>query len=157
VLEARRLLEPRVAQLASLHATDADFDALRTTIERQRELAPTVDQHEHRFLQLDAQFHMGLARATRNATVVRLMRSLFDELEMARELAIHQPPAQEWAIEVHEQTLDAIRAGDLVRIEAVMDEHLGLLERTWDQESTRALSRPLPEFLRPGVVPRAGT
>src|SRR3712207_2621581 len=36
VLEARRLLEPRVAQLAAVHASDDDFDVMARTIERQR-------------------------------------------------------------------------------------------------------------------------
>ena len=39
VLEARRLLEPRVAQLAAVHASEDDFAAMPATIERQRELA----------------------------------------------------------------------------------------------------------------------
>src|SRR3990172_2690549 len=33
VLESRRLLEPRVAQLAGLYATEADFEALEKTID----------------------------------------------------------------------------------------------------------------------------
>ena len=39
VLEARRLLEPRVAQLAAVHASEDDFAALAALIERKRELA----------------------------------------------------------------------------------------------------------------------
>ena len=43
VLEARRLLEPRVAQLAAVHATEEDFVVMTETIERQRELAASDD------------------------------------------------------------------------------------------------------------------
>ena len=39
VLEARRLIEPRVAQLAAVHAGEDDFAAMQETIDRQRELA----------------------------------------------------------------------------------------------------------------------
>ena len=39
VLEARRLLEPRVAQLAAVHASEEDFAAMATLIERKRALA----------------------------------------------------------------------------------------------------------------------
>lgn len=39
VLEARRLLEPRVAQLAALYGAEDDFDALQETIDRQRHAA----------------------------------------------------------------------------------------------------------------------
>src|SRR5215210_4890041 len=74
VLEARRLLEPRVAQLAAVHAAEEDFGAMQATIERQRQLAGEDDflSHEDLFLQLDLKFHLALARATRNSTVVSL-------------------------------------------------------------------------------------
>ena len=37
VLEARRLLEPRVAQLAAVHASEDDFAAMAALIERKRD------------------------------------------------------------------------------------------------------------------------
>src|SRR3954454_19059109 len=79
VLEARRLLEPRVAQLAAVHAAEDDFGAMQATIERPRELAAQDDflSHEDLFLQLDLKFHLAMARASRNSTVMALMRSLF--------------------------------------------------------------------------------
>ena len=68
VLEARRLLEPRVAQLAAVHAGEDDFATMAALIERQRELARSQDllRHEDLFLQLDLKFHlaMGARRAT---------------------------------------------------------------------------------------------
>ena len=93
VLEARRLLEPRVAQLAAVHATEDDFAAMAQTIERQRELAASDDflSHEDLFLQLDLKFHLALARATRNATIVGLMRTMLSQLEIARDVAMHAP------------------------------------------------------------------
>ena len=46
-----------------------------------------------------------------------------------------------------QRTLAAVRSGDLGEVEAVMDEHLGQLERTWEEETARALIRPMPDFL----------
>ena len=88
VLEARRLLEPRVAQLAAVHAGEEDFAAMAALIERKRELAARDDvlRHEDLFLQLDLKFHLAMAHATRNSTVVSLMRSLF---KRARDRARH--------------------------------------------------------------------
>ena len=109
VLEARRLLEPRVAQLAAVHAGEDDFAAMQDTIERQRELAGarTSCSHEDLFLQLDLKFHLAMARATRNSTVVSLMRSLFSRLEIARDMAVHAPLVPDWVIDIHERTLGA--------------------------------------------------
>ena len=151
VLEARRLLEPRVAQLAAVHAADEDFQAMQGTIERQRELAAARDflRNEDLFLQLDLKFHLAIARATRNSTVVQLMRHLFKRLEIARDMAVHAPPVPDWAIDIHERTLGAIRSADFELIDEVMDEHLSQLEQIWERETGRGLVRPLPDFLQP--------
>jgi DNA-binding FadR family transcriptional regulator len=151
VLEARRLLEPRVAQLAAVHAGEDDFAAMQSTIDRQRELAAKEEflPHEDLFLQLDMKFHLAMARATRNSTVVSLMSSLLKRLDIARDMAMHAPLVPDWTIEVHERTLSAIRAADFELIDHVMDEHLAQLEQIWERETGRGLVRPLPDFLHP--------
>jgi DNA-binding FadR family transcriptional regulator len=151
VLEARRMLEPRVAQLAAVRATEDDFAALQRSIDAMRGLvdAGRALKQEDRFLQLDVQFHLALARASGNATVESLMRVLFRQLEIARDMAMHLPLVPEWTIQIHERTVAAVRSGDLAEVEAVMDEHVGQLEKTWEEETARALVRPLPEFLLP--------
>jgi len=151
VLEARRLLEPRVAQLAAVHASDEDFAAMQATIDRQRGLARADDflSQEDLFLALDLKFHLAMARATRNSTVVTLMRSLFRRLEIARDMAVHGETVPEWTLEVHGRTLEAVRAADFPAIDAVMDEHLSQLEQVWERETGRGLVRPLPDFLQP--------
>ena len=152
VLEARRLLEPRVAQLAALHGREPDFVAMQRTIERQRAIAQSPERFlasEDRFLALDVQFHLGIARATGNQTIVGLVRSLLRELEIARDMALHVPVVAEQSLVIHQNTLDAIRSGDMHRVEEVMDVHLAQLESTWEQESGRSLVRPIPDFLKP--------
>ncbi len=143
VLEARRLLEPRVAQLAGRHARDADLAAMERTIDAQRRIAAEEEflASEDRFLALDLQFHLAIAKATGNSTVVSLMRSLLRRLEIARDMALHHPPVVAWSVGIHERTLAAIRANDPDEIDAVMDEHLSALERTWERESGRSLDR----------------
>jgi DNA-binding FadR family transcriptional regulator len=151
VLEARRMLEPRVAQLAALNGRDVDFQRMQATIDAHKALLAEGDvlEREDRFLQLDTQFHLHMAHATGNSTVVSLMRTLFRRLEIGRDLAVRQKPIPEWVIDVHERTLAAIRSGDYPRIDAVMDEHLAGMERAWEREADRALVRDVPDFLRP--------
>ncbi|HZG50179.1 MAG TPA: FCD domain-containing protein [Thermoleophilaceae bacterium] len=151
VLEARRLIEPRVAQLAAAHAAEDDFAAMADTIERQRELAKSDDflRREDLFLQLDLKFHLAMARATRNSTVVGFMRQLLRALEIARDMAMHAPLVPDWTIDIHERTLAAVRSADFARIDEVMDEHLAQMELIWERETGRGLVRPLPDFLQP--------
>ena len=137
VLEARRLVEPGVARLASRRASEADLEALERSIEAMRHIvaAGYGPGDEDRFLQLDVQFHLALARAAGNPTVERLMRMLFRELEIARDMAMHEPLVPEWTIGIHEETLAAVTDGDEERLDEVMDRHIGRLEATWREEA----------------------
>jgi GntR family transcriptional repressor for pyruvate dehydrogenase complex len=137
VLEARRLVEPGVVRLASQRAGAEDLEALERSIESMRRIvaAGSAPGDEDRFLQLDVQFHLALARATGNPTIERQMRMLFRELEIARDMAMHEPLVPEWTIAVHEETLRAIADGDEATIADVMDRHLGRMENTWREEA----------------------
>ena len=150
VLEARRLIEPRVAQLAALNAREEDYAHLQHTIDAQQALLARGDvlEHEDRFLQLDTQFHLRIARASGNSTIVSMMRMLLRRLEIARDLALHERPIATWVIDVHRRTLAAIGSADHDRIEEVMDEHLGAMEHAWERATDRVLVRPAPDFLR---------
>jgi GntR family transcriptional repressor for pyruvate dehydrogenase complex len=141
VLEARRMLEPQVAQLAAERATEEDFEAMERSIEAMRRIVDGGwhQRHEDRFLQLDVQFHLALARAAGNPTVETLMRILLRQLEIARDMAMHVPLVPEWTIGIHERTLAALRSGEPEEVEAVMDEHLGQLERTYEGEPDRVV------------------
>lgn len=143
VLEARRMFEPRVAQLAGLYGTDDDFDGLQRTIELQRE----CPDDRPRLMQLDHRFHLMMARATRNTTIVQLMRVLLERLEIARDMTPRAPHDAPLEVAIHERTLAAIMSGDSERIEEAMDEHLSYLERIWEEETGRVRLRTVPDFL----------
>jgi GntR family transcriptional regulator, transcriptional repressor for pyruvate dehydrogenase complex len=156
VLEARRVFEPRVAQLAALHAREEDYARLQQIIDSQKRLLAGGDvlANEDHFLQLDTQFHLRIARASGNSTIVSMMRTLMRRLEIARDVALHEPPTAPWVIEIHERTLAAIRSADPTKVEAVMDEHMSGMERAWERQRGSALVRPIPDFLQP-VAARA--
>jgi GntR family transcriptional repressor for pyruvate dehydrogenase complex len=137
VLEARRIVEPGVARLAAQRAQPSDLAALERSIEAMRKIvkAGYGAGDEDRFLQLDVQFHLALARAAANATVERLMRMVFRELEIARDMAMHEPLVPEWTIAIHEETLAAVASGVAASIDDVMDRHIGRMETTWAQEA----------------------
>jgi DNA-binding FadR family transcriptional regulator len=137
VLEARRIVEPGVARLAAQRAGEDDRAALERSIEAMRKIVAGGygPGDEDRFLQLDVQFHLALARAADNPTVERLMRALFRELEIARDMAMHEPLVPEWTIAIHEETLAAVAGDDLATLDEVMDRHIGRIETTWAAEA----------------------
>ena len=145
VLEARRLFEPRVAQLAALRGTEKDFEDLRKTIELQRQAG---NDREHA-LQLDLRFHLRIAHATQNATIVAMMQQLLKQLEIARDMALRGEDEPAQAVAIHERTLEAILSGDPEDVESAMDEHMSFLEKIWESESGRPRLRQTPDFLLP--------
>lgn len=142
VLEARRLFEPQVAQLAAIYGEPDDFEALQRTIDLQRQ---HLDDHQ-RFLALDTRFHVGIARATGNATVVEMMKGLLEKIEIARDMAARGASDSESAIDIHVRTLAALRARRPAEIDAVMDEHMRYLEERWQAEGGRLRYLTPPAF-----------
>jgi len=145
VLEARRLFEPRVAQLAGFLATPEDLGELDRIIDAQRQVADDTMQVRG----LDASFHLAIARATHNVTLIGLMQTLQQRLKLAR----HPLPLSEEAqvtIEMHERTAGAIATRDPDLIETTMLEHLAILEEAWRRQTGREIIRRAPDFLTAG-------
>lgn len=131
VLEARRLFEPAVAQLASRRASVEDVEGLRRIVALQREAADDWPQ----VTQLDIRFHREIARIAGNPVIVAMMNTLSRQLEIARATRVAGPSAVEAAIAANEETADAIANGDEHALEEVMDRHLKLLENAWSDAS----------------------
>lgn len=145
-LEARRVIEMRVAQLASLRATEGDFTIMRETIELQR-----VNQDDRwRVAQGNAIFHRQLWRAAGNAPLESSMRSIYRRLSPAFFRALDRDQSSQSSnvgIDLHQETLDAMMLGDPHTMEQVFDRHLSYLEHTCEAVFGRRRIRPLPEFL----------
>lgn len=76
LIETRFAVEPYMTRLATIHATQADLDRIESVLLRME--APDVDQNL--FTQLDSEFHLELARCSRNPLIVRI----YQEVNMVR-------------------------------------------------------------------------
>jgi GntR family uxuAB operon transcriptional repressor len=76
LIETRFAVEPYMTRLATIHATKADLDRIEAVLLRLE--APGVDQNL--FTQLDSEFHLELARCSRNPLIVRI----YQEVNMVR-------------------------------------------------------------------------
>lgn len=72
-MEARTVVEPELARLAALHATSADFIAMRELVTAMR-AAPTWAA----YAELDWRFHNLIAKATGNVLLIEVQRLLND-------------------------------------------------------------------------------
>lgn len=141
--EARRLFEGEAAALAAVSITVDELAALeKLIVAMERENQEHVSG-EH----ADREFHVTIARATRNSAVVGVVESLWDArynsplcahmLERARSVGV-QPRVDE-----HQVIFDALKQRDPVKARAAMRDHLkrvieGLLLATENDTLDRA-------------------
>jgi GntR family transcriptional regulator, transcriptional repressor for pyruvate dehydrogenase complex len=144
VLEARRTLEPRIAQLAAVRAADEHFDAMRKSIELQR----CNQDDRHKVSLMNARFHRLLWRAAGNETLEGAMRLVYRQLEIVLDMTVRTPSDTERSISIHERTLDALMKGDTADVEEAMDEHMAYLENICESVLGRRRIRTLPDFLQ---------
>lgn len=146
VLEARRVIEPRVAQLAALRSTDEDIAVMQNTIDLQR------NNREDRWKVNEGNtiFHRQLWRAAANPELELAMRSIYQRLSGVFFEALVRDDtsdAPDTAIVLHEETLQAIASGNAEATAEVMDRHLAYLERRCEDAFGRARIPDLPDFL----------
>ncbi len=150
-LEARRVIEPRVAQLAALRGTTEDFDAIQATIELQR----ANQANWWQITQGNVLFHRLLWRTARNPELESAMRTIYRNLSgPLYDVLRHDQDSAATAesIDLHIETLDALKRGDPEVVEEVMDRHLHYLERRCEDMFGRARLPTVPQFL---LGPRA--
>jgi GntR family transcriptional repressor for pyruvate dehydrogenase complex len=87
LLEMRIIFEPDIAARAAVRATDADLAALEHVIRQQEGYVARPFLGEHwleAWLESDRQFHITVARASRNEVSVRVTRLITEMLQDAR-------------------------------------------------------------------------
>ncbi len=147
LFEVRLVLESAAAQLAASRITAEELDRLATLADPPDTVVePRIMR---RFLDRNREFHLGIARATRNARLVRLVERTLDE--MTRLVAIAYETGE------HLQVLEALRSGDERRAGAAMANHVLMTrERVLKREpglsaaAERAPFRPVLTSAAPG-------
>lgn len=124
LLEARRALEWASASLALARADDDDLDALERLVDqlsggREDPLA---------FIELDVQFHLRMATASRNDYFRRWLGEVFRALGAARSGYPLGFGDMETAVGYQRDTLQSLRSRDATRLGQSLDVHLGGLE-----------------------------
>ena len=143
VLEARRTLEPRVAQLAGARGNDEHFEAMQRSIDLQWK----HQKDRRKVSQMNSRFHRLMWRAAGNETLESAMKLIYRDLDVGFDMTIRTPSDTKSSIQLHERTLEALRRGDPDEIADVMDEHLAYLESICESVLGRRRVRGMPDFL----------
>lgn len=119
ILDMRAAIGPHVARQAARYATPAEIRALRLIVEEYgREM--TLEEMQ----QVARRFHIAIARCSRNARMVALSETLFDQLERLLRFAIDfTVKAGEHSGE-HTALVDAIEAGDGTEAAQIEADHI---------------------------------
>lgn len=144
ILEARRAVEPRVAQLAALRGTDDHFAAMQNSID-------LLVEHQDdltRAAQAEGLFHRIMWRASDNPALIRMMKQLMHDLTPVQDFMLRTPDDYTMGIELHRRTLAAIKAGDPEVVEQEMLAHLGHFEQIVESVFEQSSRRAVPGFLR---------
>jgi len=144
LLEARRTVEPRVAQLAALRGSDEHFRQMQRSIE----LLDEHRDHRSRYEQAHDLFHRVMWQAARNPTLERTLVAIFRELAVERDSMLRTEPDLDAAIELHDSTLRALKSGRPERVEREMHRHLAHFELLMEDVLGRGMTNRMPEFLK---------
>jgi DNA-binding FadR family transcriptional regulator len=126
----------RNGALAALYAREDDFAFLQRTIDAIAVAADNQDQ----FQTLDMRFHIGIACAIGNITVLRLAKLLTGTLWAARKLLpTYGLETPDFTLDIHTTTLAALMSRNPANVAAVMDEDLAQLKHAWQRENQRTV------------------
>ncbi|MCX8123868.1 MAG: FadR family transcriptional regulator [Spirochaetes bacterium] len=118
--EARLLIEPRIAALAALRRNEQDIVAIEQTLSKTKQSINSggdVDRWA-------GQFHLQIARASKNIVCVRFLEAILSFLVGKRENAEHSKDFLQWEYESHERIFKAITKGDDTKAYKAMEEHI---------------------------------
>ncbi|MDR7154746.1 GntR family transcriptional repressor for pyruvate dehydrogenase complex [Sphingobium xenophagum] len=122
--EARLLFEGEAAALAATQVTDEDLAEIAVLVERIAEENNDANGTER----ADREFHLAIARATRNLAIVNAIEHLWDVRATSPEAALLHEKARHAnvkpVVEEHMAVLDALRARDPVAARTAMRAHL---------------------------------
>ncbi|MCE5243749.1 MAG: FadR/GntR family transcriptional regulator [Syntrophobacteraceae bacterium] len=125
ILEFRLLVEPRIASLAARNITREELDRLKIIVcDQQRRILAGAEDSE-----LDAAFHLGLATASKNRIVKKVMSTVSGILDESRRESLWSEARRRTSVVGHLKIIDALENRDPDMACKAMEEHLSAIER----------------------------
>jgi GntR family transcriptional repressor for pyruvate dehydrogenase complex len=122
--EVRRIIEPDLCALAAARITLQELEALRPLADLP--LNDTIQQHIER----DTNFHVAIARATKNTVLQIVLSSISDLLRESRRRSFIVPGELAASRDWHKIIFAAIEQRDSAAARQAMVEHLGQVRRS---------------------------
>lgn len=144
VFEARLAIEPAAARLVVERATEDQLAALQACLAEEAEAHQRGNRHAA--IRLSGEFHLRLAEATGNETLLRLLKELVTRSSLI--VAIYGAPGLETCRDHdHASLLAALRSRDADTAERLMRAHLGDIISTLDLSGPARIGSDLVQVL----------
>ncbi|MDO4332829.1 MAG: FadR/GntR family transcriptional regulator [Eubacteriales bacterium] len=130
LVEVRLLLEPGIAEMAAIHATEAEARKLHGICDRIEEKIASGEN----YIPDDIEFHTSIAECTGNKVMEQLI-PIIDTAVMMFVNVTHKRLTEE-TIRTHRMIADAIAAGDVVGARTAMTMHL-----TYNREKIKSMMK----------------
>jgi GntR family transcriptional repressor for pyruvate dehydrogenase complex len=122
IFEVRLALESRTSYLAAVNRTESDLSELYRVLER---LKKQLSEDLENSIDSDLQFHIQVARSTRNPLFPLMLEALSGFVKYVQVLSCKGDPARrERALHFHESVAEAIKDKDPERARVEMESHL---------------------------------
>jgi DNA-binding FadR family transcriptional regulator len=134
ILRGRRIIETAVTHAASREATPEDYAEL----ERIVGLSASHQEDPEAVLRADAMFHAAIARATHNRLLADTMRLVARQIAPLRDMMTGGQAEADRIVSIHTRQMRAMRARETDQLDAVLDEHLRVIEEHYAQSHGQA-------------------
>lgn len=121
----RKIIEPGIAALATVHITDEELQALEQELLKSGNLLDDPEAYR----QIDLKIHELITTATRNPILSRIQSSLVQLSRTGCQHTAHIPAAREQAYQDHQAILAALKSRDPAAAHKAMLQHLVHIEK----------------------------
>ena len=122
IFQFRHAIEPAIAALVALNATQAQIDDMAAMLDEMRQAGMRIDMLH--FAQLDFAFHSQMIEAANNPFFVDAMRPFFDLFSESQRLPFSNQESVRETMQEHESLLEHLRLRDPHGARRAMEEHV---------------------------------
>lgn len=129
VMDLRSVVEPPISERAAARGTPAEVTALSDLVADGEAAAKQGGAGYDRYVALDVEFHLALARMTHNPLLDRLLQVTNEWMAPSRESTLQSARRIQASLSAHKKIYAAIAARDPGGAAAAMREHLDEIQR----------------------------
>ncbi|MFA6507825.1 MAG: FadR/GntR family transcriptional regulator [Treponemataceae bacterium] len=135
LIEARLVIEPGVARLATLNADEDDLRRIEGVVHEMEEIV----RRNQVGMNIELDFHRSIAQATKNPVILRLVPVIVDSIVKTYRDAPRTSEDHRHALEEHIEIYEAIKSGNPETAYKAMERHLEKsYHRTLSKQAAKA-------------------